>query len=57
MGNKVINLAKIRLTYPSGEIKVKPWASGHKSDSKHLKSAREAYLHAVLEDKVIVTLF
>lgn len=51
------NLTKIKLEYPSGVVKVKPWASGHSSDSKHLSSAKEAYINATSDDKVVITLF
>jgi len=52
------NNRQIKLTYPNGTIKIKPYASPWvRNDKRHLKDAKEAYALLIKESNVQITLF
>ena len=51
------NNRKLKLTYPDGTFKVKPWSSKFYSNALHLKDAKQAYSHLIKEESVVITIY
>lgn len=51
------NNRKLKITYPDGTFKVKPWSSKYYSDALHLKDAKKTYAALIQEEKVKITIY